>query len=187
MNDKKLFRDLKKGVPDALERIMDKYSGYVSMIVFYTMGAEACREDGEEAAADVFLSLWKKAGSLGDDICLRSYLAAAARNRAIDCLRSRQHRERRLRAGQGETEERKEECITGDPVIRAEENDIILQALRRLKETDQQIFFLYYYLGEPAAAVAEKTGMKEATVRTRLARGRKRLKRILKEGGYFDV
>ena len=94
---------------------------------------------------------------------------------------------RRLRAGQGETEERKEECITGDPVIRAEENDVILQALRRLKETDQQIFFLYYYLGEPAAAVAEKTGMKEATVRTRLARGRKRLKRILKEGGYFDV
>ena len=181
MNDKKLLRDLKKGVPDALERIMDKYSGYVSMIVFYTMGAEACREDGEEAAADVFLSLWKKAGSLGDDICLRSYLAAAARNRAIDCLRSR------LRAGQGETEERKEECITGDPVIRAEENDVILQALRRLKETDQQIFFLYYYLGEPAAAVAEKTGMKEATVRTRLARGRKRLKRILKEGGYFDV
>ena len=65
MKDRKLLRDLKKREPDALDRIMDKYGGYVSMIVFYTMGAGACREDGEEIAADVFLSLWEKAETRG--------------------------------------------------------------------------------------------------------------------------
>ncbi len=189
MNDRKLLRDLKKRAPDALERIMEKYGGYVSMIVFYTMGAGACREDGEETAADVFLSLWEKADRIGDDVCLRSYLAAMARNRATDRLRSRQYREG-LNTGCGEAEESERvggEYVAEDPAVKAEANDVLLQALRKLDETDRNIFFRYYYLGETAAAVAEKTGMKEATVRTRLARGRKKLKRILKEGEYFDV
>ena len=189
LKDRKLLRDLKKREPDALDRIMDKYGGYVSMIVFYTMGAGACREDGEEIAADVFLSLWEKAERIGDDVCLRSYLAAMARNRATDRLRSRQYREG-LHTGCGKTEETErveDERHSEDPVIRAEENDVLLQALRQLSREDQMIFFRYYYIGETAAAVAEKTGMKEATVRTRLERGRKKLKRILREGGYFDV
>ena len=44
---------------------------------------------------------------------------------------------------------------------------------------------LFYYEGYQTAQIAKILGMKETTVRTNLARGRERLKTVLKEAYDF--
>lgn len=52
----------------------------------------------------------------------------------------------------------------------------------RLSARYRDVVYLYYYEGCSTREVAEALGVPEATVRTRLARARRRLKDILEEG-----
>ena len=87
MEDEKLVRRLQKGSRTALEQAINRYTAYVSTIVWRTLGAAATREDTEEVVSDVFLSLWSHAHELDPKQGLRPWLGAVARNRATDCLR----------------------------------------------------------------------------------------------------
>ena len=87
MEDEKLVRRLQKGSRTALEQVINRYTAYVSTIVWRTLGAAATREDTEEAVSDVFLSLWSHAHELDPKQGLRPWLGTVARNRAADCLR----------------------------------------------------------------------------------------------------
>lgn len=87
MEDEKLVRRLQKGSRTALEQAINRYTAYVSTIVWRTLGAAATREDTEEVVSDVFLSLRSHAHELDPKQGLRPWLGAVARNRATDCLR----------------------------------------------------------------------------------------------------
>ena len=87
MEDEKLVRRLQKGSRTALEQVINRYTAYVSTIVWRTLGDAATREDTEEAVSDVFLSLWSHAHELDPKQGLRPWLGTVARNRAADCLR----------------------------------------------------------------------------------------------------
>ena len=50
----------------------------------------------------------------------------------------------------------------------------------------REVIHLFYYEGYPTARIAELLGQNEATIRTQLARGRSKLKTILKEAYDFD-
>ena len=58
------------------------------------------------------------------------------------------------------------------------------EAVDSLGEPDREIFQRYYFLYQKTEDIADALGLKDATVRTKLARGRKRLKDYLKERGY---
>ena len=64
MEDEKLVRRLQKGSRTALEQAINRYTAYVSTIVWRTLGSAATREDTEEVVSDVFLSLWSHAHEL---------------------------------------------------------------------------------------------------------------------------
>ena len=58
------------------------------------------------------------------------------------------------------------------------------RAVDSLPEPDGEIFRRHYFLYQKTEAIAADMGINAATVRTKLARGRKRLKAYLTERGY---
>ena len=84
MEDSKLIRSIKLGRRGALDRAIGQYSGYAAAVARGVLGPQASREDLEEIVADVFVALWRSAARLDETRPLKSYLAAIARNAAVD-------------------------------------------------------------------------------------------------------
>lgn len=60
----------------------------------------------------------------------------------------------------------------------------VLQALNQLPKSYRTVLYLFYYEGYQASEIGEILRIPTATVHTRLARGRTKLKPILEEYGY---
>ena len=61
----------------------------------------------------------------------------------------------------------------------------IRKAVLALREPEREIFLRYYYFYQPVSTIAEEMGLEPANVKTKLFRGRKKLKEVLEKGGYF--
>ena len=61
----------------------------------------------------------------------------------------------------------------------------VWDAVKSLPEKYREVVHLYYYEGYQTAEIAKILGMKEVTVRSNLARGREKLKSVLKEAYDF--
>lgn len=75
-----------------------------------------------------------------------------------------------------------EELIAPEPT----ENGV-MWAVNQLEVKYRVIIYLYYYEGYNAEEIGKIMKIIPATVHTRLARGRKKLKQILEESGYEEL
>jgi RNA polymerase sigma-70 factor (ECF subfamily) len=180
LNDEKAVKALRRGKESALEWLIDRYAGYVNTIVYNIIGAYLPPPDVEEVASDVFLALWDNADRAQPDR-LKAYLGSIARNRAKNKLRELGRDlpldEDILQMTDGDTPEA--------AYLKRERTAAVKQAVLSMELPDREIFLRYYYYFQPAKTVAEEMNMNEATVRTRLKRGREKLKTTLSEGGYL--
>lgn len=175
-DEAKLLYNLKRRRHGSLEKAIDLYTPYVSVIVYNVIGAVMTKEDIEEVVSDVFLSLWKTAGELDKEKgSLRAYLAAIARNCAKNKLRK-----------QAIHEEIPDNIISiqGEPqsdIETQEERWLMIELIKKLGEPDSEIFLRYYYYEEKISKISAVTGLCASTVKTKLSRGRKKLKTILED------
>ena len=63
-DEKKLLADLKRRKCSALEKAIDIYTPYISVIIYNIIGGVMTKEDVEEAVSDTFVSLWRTAETL---------------------------------------------------------------------------------------------------------------------------
>ena len=176
-----LIRQIKSGSQKALETVIDRYGSYVKAIAANIIKPPMTDADIEEVVSDVFLSLWNHPGDPGRG-SLKGYLAAITRNKARDRLRSF-HIVVPL-----------EDDIFEVPVEDsyrqielAQLKEAVKQVVDRLEEPDRTILLRYYYFYQKTDAIARDMGMKPATVRTKLARSRQKLKEWLIEELSDDV
>ena len=59
-------------------------------------------------------------------------------------------------------------------------------AVLAMEETDRDIFLRHYYLCQTVETIAGTLNMNPSTVKARLRRGREKLKKTLREGGFLD-
>lgn len=179
MNETKLIRALQRSQRDALDKVIYHYSSYVASIARNVLGDQATREDLEEIVSDVFLALWRTADRLDDSRPLKSYLAAIARNAAVD----------RLRRVRPEDPLPEEDILPADTAqgpeaetLKREQAETLRRLLRELPADDREIFVRFYYYRQTVREIAALLGRNESTVKARLARGRARLReRLIKE------
>ena len=159
---------------------MDRYSAYVSTIVWNILQGKLSKSDAEEVVSDVFYTLWTNADKVKPRK-LKGYLSVIARRRALNALRDRKQEELPL-----------EDEIVSLPVsgpedasIRREEYAALRQTVDELPEPDRTIFIRHYYFCQKTSEIAKATGIHVSTVKMKLKRGRERLQRDLTEGGYF--
>ena len=173
-NEKTLLTGLKKRRHGSLEKAIDLYTPYVAAVVYNTAGHALSKEDIEEVVSDVFLSLWKNAETLDTEKdSIRAYLAAIARNCAKNKLRTiRPH------------EEINENIVSAyktpqEDIEEQEKRALLTELIKNLGEPDSEIFLRYYYYEERISKIAAVTGLHVSNVKTRLSRGRKKIKELL--------
>lgn len=174
MRDETILRKMRGRDPDGLEALMDRYLPYVSAVVWGILRGSMSPEDGEEVASDVFLAAWAQAGELQPER-VKAWLGAVARNKAKNKLRQR-----------GQTLPLEDDVIDlpgpGDPageLERAEEQALVRRAVFSLPHPDQEIFLRHYYYTQSVKEIAAAMELNESTVKTKLRRGRFKLKQLL--------
>lgn len=164
---------MKQGSQDALAWFIQRYGAYVSTIIHNIIGQRMSNADVEEVASDVFLALWNNAGKILPNAA-RSWLATVARNTARSRLR---------RAS--DTLPLDEEAVIVDDrtpeatLERREQAVRVRMALLSLNPVDREVFLRFYYYYQKTADIAADMGLNESTVRTKLNRGRAKLRDFL--------
>ena len=177
MNETKLIRALQRGQRGALDKVISHYSSYVASIARNVSGVQTTREDLEEIVSDVFIALWRTAERLDETRPLKSYLAAIARNAAVDRLR-------RIRPEEPLPEE---DILSADEAqgpeaeaLKREQAETLRRLLLEMAADDREIFVRFYYYRQTVREIAALLGRNESTVKARLARGRARLRERLR-------
>lgn len=173
LTEEQALRQMKQGSQDALAWFIQRYGAYVSTIIHNIIGQRMSNADVEEVASDVFLALWNNAGKILPNAA-RSWLATVARNAARSRLR---------RAS--DTLPLDEEAVIVDDrtpeatLERREQAVRVRMALLSLNPVDREVFLRFYYYYQKTADIAADMGLNESTVRTKLNRGRAKLRDFL--------
>ena len=123
--------------------------------------------EAEDLVQDVFMSAMRQLRGLRTAAAFRGWLAAIARNRAIDFFRSSRDRA----PLEDNTADQRE---TG-----ASDAFVILDAIRKLPEAYRETLVLRLVEGMTGPEIAERTGLMPQSVRVNLCRGMKMLRESL--------
>lgn len=172
-DEARLLGRLKKRERNSIDEVIEVYTPYLSTVLYNMVGNRLAKEDIEEIVSDVFVMLWKNAEYI--DLkkgTVKSYIAAAARNFALKRLN------------------KKRECTCLDDIEVSDEktsaesglkNSVIWDAVMSLGEPDNEIFVRYYKYDEKIKDISKAIGLNVSTVKTKLSRGKNKLKRILSD------
>lgn len=180
MDEREALRRICRGDEDALGAIIRRYAAYVNTVVRNIIGTYMSPEDCEEVSSDCFCTLWEHAGGI-DPARLKPWLGSVARNAAKNKLREL-GRELPL-------EEDEIDLISPSPedeTWEKEKRTLVRSAVLDMEWPEREIFLRHYYYCQNVERVAEEMGMNLSTVKTRLRRGRMKLKVKLFEGGLLS-
>lgn len=181
MDEKTLLERLERQDLEALDESIQRYGHYVSAVVSNIIGASMTLQDVEEVVSDVFFDLWRQREQVRPGH-LKGFLSHVARNKAINKLR-RQKRELSLEEDELFLTQPGQEPLE-ETMSRREQAETVRRALEQMEELDREIFLRHYYYCQTVSAVALELGLNPSTVKSRLARGRNKLKTLLIEGGF---
>ena len=148
-----------------LQRAMERHGPAVYRLALCRLQSVP---DAEDVYQDVFLRLLGEKGRQWDEDHLKAWLLRTAMNRCADLRRFR------LRRPVLSLEE-----IPDMPSVPSPEQEALWDAVARLPEKLRTAVHLHYGEGYRTEEIAAMLGVPAATVRTRLLRGRKKLKAVL--------
>lgn len=168
-----------RGNHDAFRTIVDRYRGLVFRLALSSLGS---REDAEEAAQEIFFRAFRSLGSFRLGSRFLPWLYSIASN----YLKTAAVKINRRRAGivRG-AEERLAASSSSDPqatALSAESLEQARRAVAGLPAPVREVVRLYYFEGMSVAEVGGALGIGAENVKSRLLRGRRRLREVL-DGG----
>ena len=173
VDEAQLLLQLQTRDSHSIDWAIDSYTPYLSTVLYNMVGTSLPKEDIEEIISDVFIALWTHAKDIDlSKGTLRSYLAAIARNTAYNKLR------------------KKQEFTCLDDLVLPDQTDFtqlhserssLWDAVMSLGEPDNEIFVRYYKYNEKLIDIAKATGLNLSTIKTKLSRGKCKLKRMLQD------
>ena len=168
----------------AIAETQTKYSRYLTTIAYNVV---ANSEDSEECVNDTYMRAWNAMPDDRPDL-LSTYLGKITRNLAIDIYRKKSSMKRKDSEYSLSIDEL-DECISAGNTVENEVDEKLLSKaisdfLRGRSEEKRNIFICRYFYCDPIKDIAEKTGMKEVSVRSILMRERDALKEYLRKEGF---
>ena len=171
MTEEKALRELKAGSEAALEWFIEDYTPYVTTIIHNIIGSFMDMSDVEEVAADVFYKLWENAETVHSP---KGFLGTVARNLAKNKCRQ-----------MGYDLPLEEEILLVDEITpeteieKKELNRAVKLAVLGLPQPDKEIFLRFYYYYQTMDVISQEMHINLSTVKTKLRRGRMRLRSVL--------
>ncbi|HEV2436279.1 MAG TPA: sigma-70 family RNA polymerase sigma factor, partial [Verrucomicrobiae bacterium] len=158
------------GDRDAFGRIVDRYQSAICALAYSACGNVGRSED---IAQDIFITAWRRLGTLQEPARFRAWLYGIARNLIHNAFR--QHTRNPL-ADAKLLEEGTEAAAAADEpdeqAISKEEETILWRVLSGLPEVYREPMVLFYRQNESIPQVAGVLEISEEAVRQRLSRGR---------------
>lgn len=132
-------------------------------------------DDAEDVMQETFIAYMKYVTEFESDAHIRAWLIRVAVNKAKDLVKTYWNR----------NTEGLNEFLSETSFVRPEDRTLV-DAVLSLPAKYREIIYLYYYEGYSIREIADIYSMSENTVKSRMARGRKRLKVMLKEDWSDD-
>jgi len=177
VSDEALIARIASGDRDAMRALYLKHHVRVYRFVMRLVRSQTVAED---VISDVFLDVWRQAGSFEGRSAVSTWLLAIARFKALSVLRRRPDEEL------NDTGAAAVPDPTDDPEVAIQKKDtgeILRECLNALSREHREVIDLVYYHEKTVEEVAEIVGIPEATVKTRMFYARKKLSRLLKSAG----
>ena len=178
MTEQIMLKKIRDRDPAGLEALMDRYTPYVSAIVWNILRFSMQPEDAEEVVSDVFLAAWNQA----EDLQLgkiKAWLAGVARNTARKKLRNIDQ-ELPL---EEDILELPEQAGLESALEKTEERFLVNWAVNDLPEQDREVFLRHYYYAQTVREISKEMTLNDSTIKTKLRRGRTKLKETLTRWG----
>lgn len=189
MTEQELVARAKAGDQEAFARLVSANEKRVYNLTLRMTGNQS---DAEDAAQEAFLNAWRGLKFFKGDSSFATWVYRLASNAAIDLLR----RERSRRAGETlslEDEETGGQLDLPDPepgpvesLERRERSAALRRALDELSEEHRQVLEMRAIDDLSYEEIAQSLGLTVGTVKSRLARGRIALKKLLVRDGNFS-
>lgn len=186
--EKELIQRVQRGDPDAFEPLVQNYEKQVYNLCLRMVGNA---EDARDLAQEAFLKAWRGMGGYQFEAAFSTWLYRLTGNVCIDFLR----RQKRRPAVSLTMEEDSTELDVPDPEPTPEEQlleretcKVVAQAMDELETEFRQILTLRVVQNQSYEQIAQVMDLKVGTVKSRLARARTKLRKILlQNGNYFGA
>jgi RNA polymerase sigma-70 factor (ECF subfamily) len=135
----------------------------------------------EDIVAEVFFELWRSAGRYRGEARPSTFLCGIAHFKCLSALRAeRRHKRASVKTVDMKALERVEDPSSApDELESREQIRHVRQALSLLPEGQREVVELAFVDGLAYAEIADRLGVAEGTVKTRVARARAHLRRFL--------
>lgn len=165
------FEKLKTGDKDSFDLLYEEYYLVLFRTGLLILGN---KEDAEDVLQDTFVSIYKNAKSLSDFEKLRPWIFSILKNTSYTRYKKRK---REFPDEFVLDKAEKSPTYLGEDEI--EEKSEIQDALMNLKEKEREVLVLYYYNDFSIEEIAKILNTFKGTVKSRLYRARKNLKKEL--------
>lgn len=182
-----LFLQASKGDQKALEAIVKATE---KSVYTYALSLLRNREDAMDVAQNAYVKLWQTLPSFRGVCTPMTWLYRILKSSALDYIRHKQVTQSKtdpLETEEGLAFDPKDEDVSADPVEAYEQKEKILavrKALRELPERDRELIILRDINGLAYEKIAEIESLPLGTVKSRLCRARRLLKRILESRNF---
>ncbi|KAB8143892.1 sigma-70 family RNA polymerase sigma factor [Chloroflexia bacterium SDU3-3] len=188
--ERRAIAEAQRGDVHSFNTLVRLYEGRVYTLCYRMLGDS---ESAADAAQDSFLSAYRNIRSFRGG-SFRSWLLRIATNTCYDALRARKRRPSvSLESATAEDEDRPPLQIADgsepleDLALRRELSDAIQRSLGDLPEDQRAVLILSDIEGMAYDEIAEITGANLGTVKSRLSRGRAKLRDLLRAGELLPL
>ncbi len=177
-SDDVLLTAVRRGNEAALRSLYERYADLVYTVAVRIVGD---KELAQEVLQDVFLRCWERADTFKSERGhVGGWLIGIARNRAVDLLRSSQHRARLREQAFLALDGAEERPGQPDPLDQLALRQAVKTALEALPPVQRYTIELAFYSGFTQAEIAAATATPLGTVKTRIRDGMQRLRSLLR-------
>lgn len=189
MQDELLIRRAQSGDEGAFEQLLLAHQKSVYNLCLRMAGNP---DDALDLSQEAFIRAWRALGQYQFDAAFSTWLFRLTSNVCIDFLR-KQKRQQHMSLTVTDEDESGEEFAVPDPAPGPEEQAVhnerrqaVARAMAALPEDYRAVMQLRAVEALSYEQIAEILDIKVGTVKSRLARARAQLRKILKDGNFFD-
>ena len=190
MNEEQQWIDAaRRGDQAAFEQLVRRYEKRV-----FALTGRMCRNpsDAEEAAQETFLAAWQGLPFFRGEASFATWLYRLASNACIDFLRREKRRQSLSMTVSLDDDEEERQVELPDEryapegeLERSEARRAVAEGLERLTAEHRQVLVMRELNGLSYAEIGAVLGLEEGTVKSRIARARNALRKVLTEQGNF--